>query len=152
MDTVPKTFRAKLSKSIKSEYCEDIKNNNAYIQEMKKNEFDKTAIKLLVHSNKMNIFIHNGDLYNLFRELKKYKKLSFIAIEEMETKMELGETINLFNFETNNKIENEGAYLKYCNNIKDCINECEAILNIFMEVFMQEYFGMFHIMHNAIMQ
>ena len=157
MENVPKTFRATLLKQksenpawentilkqIKSTLCEDIKNNNAYIQEIKKNEFDKTSIKLMVHSNKMNIFMHNGDLYNLFRELKKFKKLSFIAIEEMETKMELGDpfnypinlfsSINLFSFETNNENDNEGAYLNICNNLKNHINNCEKFLNKLMK-------------------
>jgi hypothetical protein len=131
MENVPKNYRCDKNPMSKDPLLDtEIQKNNQYIEFMKKNNFNRTTIKLIVYENKMNCYLYNDDFYNLYKYFKKYKELAYEAIDEILEKIQDDENMVIeYDFTTKNYCKNENAYINFCNNIKDNIELYEDILN-----------------------
>jgi len=131
MENVPKSYRSNITDKLKNILHTEIQKNNERIEIMKKNNFNRTSTKLVVYENKMNIYLHNNDFYNLYKYFQKYKKLAYEAIDEYLEKIEDDENyISMnYNFDTKIYTKNENAYLEFCNFNKNNIETYEDILN-----------------------
>jgi len=132
METVPKNYRCHQNPMSKDPWLHNlIEENNQYIEFMKKNNFNKNSIKLMVYENKMNCYLYNDDFYNLYKYFKKYKELAYEAIDEIFEKIQDDENYKLIDYNFNSKqfSKNENAYINFCNNTKKSIETFQDILN-----------------------
>ena len=130
MEIVPKDFRVIVCEETKFQLKQIFNKNKIKLDYMREQNFQKTSIKLVVLENQMDIYAYNGDLYNMFRKFKKYKKLCFFAIDELEEatgddKFKVG----MFNFDDGTIVENENAYVRFCKYLKENLDYYEDVVN-----------------------
>mgnify|MGYP003673219854 CR=1 FL=1 len=129
MENVPRELRVIISNETKIELEKIIIKNKIKLKIMKEQNVDKIGMKSTICLHKMDIYSHNGDFYNMYRQFKKFKKLSYFAIENYEERMKNHEDICVCDFEDKIFYTKENGYLQLCDNIKNKIDYYEDIVN-----------------------
>ena len=117
INDIPKSYRLTNPIEINKRLEKEIEKQKFQLEFLIKELYNKNCIKKLRLEVKFLIYMHNGDVYNIIKTMKKIKDLSFIMIEEYEEQITTQQKIRYIS-DTGKEIEGEGGYLEFCNNVK----------------------------------